>query len=251
MEHINHLLTDFQSKALVRSIKKSKLYSKSCSKLLLSKIINMGYTKTHYENLLSYMKFECCLISHFSIDVLNYWKTDTNMRSIFEVIEKKGIRYIESRILWEKNLFGDIYDYSPSIDRPKYATLNLTNNISGVSACTGYGQCYVVYKKHIRNRITFVFGDTCLMEKHIATLQGFSHILYYVNNKLLKDMLKISNKEIESSELNYSPYLDVQIHGPIIIDDDFESINIPHKYKNDQNIKLFCENHPKVKVIYF
>jgi len=189
------------------------------------------------------------------IGVLDYWKNDTNMRSIFEINESKGVQYIGSRKMWEQNLFGDLYEKSQAIDRPKYGTLNLTNNISGVPACTRYGDSFVIYREHMRNRITFVFGDTCKMQNHIATLQGFCHILYYVENKLLKEMIDISNGTIKSSTMNYSPYLDIQIHGPIIINDDFESLNIPLKHKNNkgfmENLQEFNHTHSKVKINFF
>lgn len=63
-----------------------------------------------------------------------YFLKDTHYRNQFEVKRTRGCQNLNSRELWENNLFDFNYDKALAKDRVKYGVLNYLNNPNGVPA---------------------------------------------------------------------------------------------------------------------
>ena len=66
---------------------------------------------------------------------------------------------MKTRTDWERSLFGDAYDGSRPFDRVKYGVMNVVNDPTGVSACSGYGDSILVLR-NCRLRTTFANRDS-------------------------------------------------------------------------------------------
>lgn len=232
------LLTQTQKKALAYSLKKSKLFSKNVYPQLFEKFINLNYTEKELENTINYVK------NHVSITInvnlvksLQYLCNDTHYRNLFETNISGGSTSIPGRSAWEDTLFNKIYNTSTAhYERVKYGAINITNNPKGITACTGYGKSYFLLKDTCKKRTTFVFGDSSKQDIHIATFRHFNSVLYYINNNLLREIVQIANKKCEYSTLNYSPYIEAQIHGPVQLNRDIEALFVNKVHQNNNNI---------------
>lgn len=253
-------LNNVQSRALFYSIKKSSLFHKTTLPIFTSKLLERGYDMKEINNIFDYIINRAQLVSHFSAtNILKNLAEETYIKNAYES-KSKGDSYLKTRTIWENNLFNNLYETADHADKPKYASINLTNNPKGVDSLRRYGSSYIVYKNIIKHRTTFIFGDTCVMDLHIATFKYFAHILnYYANDPnmitLIYDIIKIANNIIKYSSHSISPYIDAQIHGPVNIDEDIESINIDkEEIKNNnvmQYISEFSVNHPNVLIKFF
>lgn len=254
-------LNPTQTKAMFYSIKKSALFHKTTLPIFTSALLEQGHTINEINNIFNYITNRALLISHFSaVKILSNLASEQHLKNAYES-NSKGDNYLTSRTIWENNLFNNLYTNADYFDRPKYASINLTNNPHGVPSLVGYGASYIVYKNSVKCRTTFMFGDTCVMDCHIATFNYCAHILnYYLGQTgmttLIHDMIQIANNKVQYTQHNVSPYIDAQIHGPINIDEDIESINInKNEIKNDDVVMLYASEfsvrHPNVAVNFF
>lgn len=245
----NNELTVVQTKALLFAAKKAKLCHNNCIYLLRKRILDKNLHSDVYDKLLRYMQNEVPLITHFNANILTRIGESNYLKNAFET-HSKGSSYLVSREKWEANLFNSLYDKTDAFDRPKYCSLNLIKNPKGgTNSLRSYGKSFMVYKNHIRYRTTFVFDDTCRMDHHNATLSYCSHILCYISDKVFDEIVRIVLGEIENSSIDYSPYIDCQIHGPVDIDHDIESIHIDESEKQSPEIiDEFIKLHPNINI---
>lgn len=95
---------------------------------------------------------------------------------------------------WEDALFGNIYthDCDPS-ERVKYGALHLFNEPRAPSACIGYGDCAMILKSKVKNRTSYVYGDSSWMQFQIGTIEYSGAILNLLNDSLLDNLIKYYN----------------------------------------------------------
>ena len=231
------ILTDTQQKALHYANKKAKIYTKNMHLLVLARLQMNNYTENDLNAVISYMQTKMPIIIHVRLDndKIKIIYNDTHYRNTFEIFKNKPIE-TNPRVQWENTLFGKIYGLVDGVERVKYGALNLTNDPNGLKSCLGYGDSYFVLKNKVKERISFVQGDSCGQQLHIATFKHFEHILYYYSDKLLDDIIKVatgkSSHTIDSEPL----YTELQVHGPVRLDTDIEKVVINRRHKKDQNI---------------
>lgn len=77
-----------------------------------------------------------------------FLETDEYYRNQFETKTSCGAidDGNETRIGWERSLFGDTYEEAKPFDRCKYGALNVTNDYRGVTSAQQYGDSYLVLK---------------------------------------------------------------------------------------------------------
>jgi len=237
------LPTDKQLRALDYAVKKSRIFSKNITDNLKLKFLTRGLTDKHYVDVINYVQNKAPLIIHVNLDrVLEFFCKDDYYRNQFETNISGGALSNPSRVQWEDNLFQRIYHDAQPFERVKYGTINMTNDPNGVNACYGYGDSYLLLKDHMRQITTFVFGDSAQQDIHMATFQHFNSILYYINDKLLDDVVKIASGEVSHmSAINCTPYIEAQIHGAIRFDRDVEGLYVNKKYYNNYKIKELLE----------
>ena len=207
------VLTPLQKAALEFANKKSKIYSKNITENLKIKLINKGLSSDFLVNINDYVKNVAQVTINVNLDkALDFLCKDTQYRNQFETGTSGGSLSSSYRIDWEANLFNKIYDSSAGSEKVKYGALNITNDINGILACRSYGESYLLLKQNVKDRITFVFGDSSAKDIHMATIEHHNSILYYINSALFDDIVSIvSGKTTNTSSNNNAPYIEVQI----------------------------------------
>ncbi|ARF10211.1 hypothetical protein Hokovirus_1_90 [Hokovirus HKV1] len=245
-------LNELQIQVMHYCLKKSKLYHQNVYELFFSELL-CKFSEQDITNTFLYIINDAPLITHLSFSTLQKVINEGILKNAFETTTK-GTSYLTNRNNWEKNLFNDIYKDTNIVDRPKYGSINFLNNPSGVSSLIGYGDCYIKYKNSVKYRTTFIHDDTCKMDYHIATFSFCAHIFYYYlksTKQIIYDLVNVANKRLEYSKLAIDPYIDAQIHGPVLISD-IESIHIPKTQNIDANFVYKMElKYPDIQIIFF
>ncbi|AYV76297.1 MAG: protein of unknown function DUF3626 [Terrestrivirus sp.] len=228
-------LTEKQSRAVETFKKKSRIISRNMRLLVLQRFQQNGFTEDDLDKTMKYIQTIAPLVIHVNINKsLQFLIKDTEYRNQFETKTSGGSLSATSRIDWEKNLFGSIYVDSTAHEKVKYGVVNMLNYPGGVTGAYGYGDSYFILKQSVKTRTSFVQGDSSSKQLHICSFDNCIQILYYIDDVMLTDIIKIALGNIPSSGHVYS-YIEAQIHGPIVLAEDIETFVVSNKYK-DQHI---------------
>lgn len=228
-------MAELQKKAIQFCNKKAKIYSDGVLPNLHELLVEKGLSKEEIRNLFKTFK-KINLISHFNpVKSLVAIASDGRMKNLFEVNSSNGSTNKSARGGWEDNLFNNIYSNSYAHEKVKYGTLNLLGNKMGVPSCSGYGDSYMLFKNKIKKRVSFVYADSSNTDWHIATFRHFFHVIYYLDKKVLQELINISHGNTVNRSLNYT-YVEAQIHGPVTLINDVEKIFIHHRHKDNPKI---------------
>ena len=237
-------LTDRQQKALGFVFKKSRIFSKNTYLDVLCKFKDRGLGKDELETVINYIK-NVPVVIHVSTTTISHLAREGVYKNIFEITNSgKGQSYNTSRFDWEKNMFNSIYDDAEAIEKVKYGALNLLNNPNGVPSAYSYGNSYLLLKNHVKQRITFVCGDSSQKQMQIATFDNNVILLNILDYKLLDEVIEIALNKKNSSPTNYA-YIEAQIHGPLIIGRDIQMLYVNKHYQNDNSIKTILDSFYK------
>jgi hypothetical protein len=241
INYIEPNLTKSQEKALKYANLKAKIHSKQTRGIVLSRFINLGYTEHDLNEVLNYIQFYCDVTINCPTRVLiDHIINSPHFKNGYEVARDAG--YLEARTNWENNLFNNAYTESAFIERPKYGALNLLK-LAGGSA-QGYGRSYFVLKSEVKNRITFVNGDSSLQMFHICTFTDPVALLVHLSNQYIETIVNIikGNRVVSSSH----NYIECQIHGLLRLNMDFKKLFLSQSECNAyeiNNVKHFCETN--------
>lgn len=238
-------LTQTQKKAIEYCNKKAAIYSKNTLHNVKNRLIELNFKMEYLDLIIDYIR-NVDLIIHFNSKILiPFILKEDHYKNIFEIHE---IDY-PSRISWEDNLFNKIYDKNtPPRERVKYGCLNLYGSSKGCASAIGYGRSFMILKDHMKSRISFVNGDSCLKQIHICTLNNFTHLLLYIPDRMIIELIKLAEENIKRTgyldhmniAYNY-PYIEMQIHGDIIFREDVEKFCFFKNEFNNKYISIF--NH--------
>ncbi len=237
-------LSPLQEKAIEYFKKKAKIMNKSIKLQTLAKFYFNGYTEEQMETTLDYIKNKMPIVIHVKMETVGHLAKDTHYRNMFE---RNSSKYAFSanacpRIEWEKNLFNGIYDQSTAFEKVKYGAINILNNPSGVFLAHGYGDSYLLLKQNVKERTSFVFGDSSSKQTHMCSFDCCSQILYYVEDAMFHEIVKVANKLIPHSDYKYPYYIEMQIHGAINLSKDVECLVINDAHKIDKTIINIADN---------
>jgi hypothetical protein len=227
-------LTELQNKGLEIGFKKAKIFSKNIHGNLITKFINLGYNEKDLHQVVKYVQNDIDIIIHVNLDkTLKYLCQDIFYRNIFETLKGGGSNCLTSRADWERNLFNGVYENAKPFEKVKYGALNIGNHPNGIKMCYPYGDSFLVLKKDIKKRATFVYGDSSKKDFHLSTFENPLSVLYFMPDQLTVDVIKIANYEGEYCE-NIGEYIEVQIHGSVKLNRDIECLMVNPKYENDK-----------------
>jgi hypothetical protein len=88
--------------------------------------------------------------------------------------------YSQYRKTKEDTLFHKAYENCIDSDRVKYGSLNLKNLISGDPLAAMYGDTNIFYKNDIKDRISFLYGNSESDIMYVCTFKFFKHLLYHM-----------------------------------------------------------------------
>lgn len=229
-------LTPIQRMALDQSEKKAKISSKNTYLNVLGRFISLDYSEDHLKTTLNYIRNDVKPVIHIMIEnLIQYFIDDGFYRNQFETNTSRGALSCPSRLSWEKNLFRGVYDISTGSEKVKYGALNLLNYKNGVLSAYCYGDSYMILKDEVKNRITFVSGDSASMQLHLGTFKNPGILLNVIGDKLLRQLIEISNGLKETSDLTYD-YVEMQVHGMIDIKKDVQMIVVNDRHQNNKDL---------------
>jgi hypothetical protein len=220
-------LTLTQIKVLFHLKEESEKQSNEVIPVVLNKLKRLGFSNQEelLINMLDWIEHDAPIIIHFHRNTLIKFCTDNYYRNLFEMSAGTGV---SSRVSWENKLFNTYYGNSTSngFERVKYGVLNLFNSKSGVSSARSYGDCYLVLKKSMRERVSCTSGDSCIHHT-VGTLDHYCHILNEFQDKELNVLATSFSKGVTKSMLNGFRFKEIQIHGPVNIHTDVLELVIP------------------------
>jgi len=111
-----------------------------------------------------------------------------------------------------------------------------------VKACFGYGDSYLVLKK-VRLRTSFSDKDTSNCDSKIASCEYYTHVLATYTDEELRAVLSVaSGRQKFCPSEAITVYKEVQIHGPIKLDEHIESLVVNNRHKSQSDIKKKVED---------
>lgn len=158
------------------------------------------------------------LVINFSTKHLPKIAKDSHYRNQFETGHSSGYYHKQTRAEWESNLFSDTYGKSTKngFDRPKYGNLMI-----GRSPQFSYGEAYFILKDNVKDRTTFTLGD--------SGNEKFSSDHVYSFKYALSSYEKMHDTIDPVETLTCYGYIEIQIHGPIRLDKDVETLYLPKR----------------------
>lgn len=240
-------LTNVQDKAISFLIKKSRLFSKNTLSNAILRFVKLGYNEDDLKLVMDYIKNDVKLIVHFSLNRIGqYMISDTHYRNLFEVLKSSGnpsCPSCPSRVTWEDNLFRKIYHDAEPSERVKYGCLRLLNSVKIGGSALGYGPSYMILKDENKYRTSIVNGDSAAMQQHLITFDNCAHLLLYIDEKILHELIKVAKNKGSSSDVMFT-FIEAQIHGDLIFSRDIDKLMIDPKEfaTNGQLLNNIC-NH--------
>jgi Protein of unknown function (DUF3626) len=227
---MKYMLTECQAGALKYVQSMAAQLSEAAKPNLAIRCQKLGYSAAELEQTLRFIRLTAPIIVHIDLDaVLEPLSNDRYLRNQFETKTSKGIldENHRSRIAWEHNIFKGLYDHAQGYERPKYGSINITNDPGGVFQCRMYGDCYLLLR-NVRFRTTFCSCDSSenLSVNDMATCEHYAHVLNQYEDVELAALMDVANHQTPflSSEQHVKTYKEAQIAGPIRLDLDVEAI---------------------------
>ena len=234
-------LADCQLQAIKYVVSHSQKASEAARPHLLTKFKQLGYDSSALDRVGKYIKDQAPLIIHLSLDrVLQFLLKDTCYRNTFEVHSANN----GARVQWEDNIFNNIYHNAKPNQRVKYGVLNVVGDPSGIKACSGYGDSYLLLK-NVRLRTSFASGDTA-GPVQISSCEYYYHVLNQYSDAELKAVIEVALglKPFADSSV-IAVYKEVQYHGDIRLDRDVEALVVAkrHTHRDSlvKSIELFSK----------
>ena len=208
---------------------------------LRERVRELGMDEMALQYCLDYIRDDAPICIHFKPETLPVLNRDSHYRSLFETGVSGGCRSTERRKKWETLLFDGAYDFALPEQRPKYGCLNISGDIRGVRAARAYGSCAITLASTVRYRSTFSDRDT---GNHIRELSGlathdyYAHILLQYPDNDLKAILNVSR--LGGAPSRCQQYKEVQIHGPICLATDVQTLSVPGRLEDASVQFLKC-----------
>jgi len=139
-------------------------------------------------------------------------------RSQFETGTSNGglTAYIGgSRWLWERDLFGMVYDEAERALRPKYGALNYRADPVGGSR--RFGSCHIRLKPHMMGRTTFCYPDSHMHPENFGVADRMA-------------LIALANRNAQGLDL-LDDYIEAHVHGLLLIAEDVEAVVLDPGYR--------------------
>lgn len=229
---LNYLLSDYQKCAIKYCKNKSKICYKETRDKVKELLKNNGYDIISLDLIRNHVK-NVPLIIHFNFDNLGmYFESDFKYKNCFEIHNGKGDT---KRKHIEDFLFNKIYGSVTAKEKVKYGCLNLYLSKHGVTSAKGYGDAYMVLKNDVKNRTSFVVGDSFGKPMYISTFDYFDQMLLSLLPTTINNILCVISKK-QFIDDSYQ-YVEAQIHGDVVFNRDIDYIMLPERYKNSEQLK--------------
>lgn len=243
-------LTDNQKLAIKNCIVKSKIHEKNLIHLIQEKFIVNNIDVAYIDKIINYINNYVSLTTKIHCNIIDKFIQDPILKNSLE-LKNKAQSYNTGREFKEDTLFHNAYKGCAVSDRVKYGSLNFKNLISGDPLASGYGETTIFYKNDIKERISFLYGNSDASIMYICTFKHFKHLLYHMPISDIKIFVDLINSK--NINQNFSSYVEIQIHGKVDITNDVKKITIPNAtYKlNKQIVDNFISKYNMIDVIIY
>jgi hypothetical protein len=205
------------------------------------------------DRLRNFIKNEVPLIIHIKAnELIPKLLNDTHYRNLFEVGSSGGCTNTGTRASFEHEMFRNCYDDAPAKERPKYGALNVGLQSSGCRLASSYGSAFFKLRDTtVRWRVSITNQDSFSAKGVFGTLSKCDHLLHHLEDSELAEMCQIvlQNTTGTTEQRNYR---EMQIHGPLVLNRDISSLNIP--MHSPTGVKEKCEAFVaknKCSLVYF
>ena len=247
-------LTDNQKQALKNCQIKSKMHQKNLMHLIQEKFILNNIDTSYIDKIETYINAYVSLTTKIRCNTLEKFIENPILKNKLE-LNPNDKSYYEYRKTKEDTLFHKAYENCVDSDRVKYGSLNLKNSISGDPLASMYGDTTIFYKNDIKERISFLYGNSEASIMYVCTFKYFKHLLYHMPIKDIKLLVElIDNISIDKTSItNFSSYVEMQIHGMVDLTQDVEKITMLNStyQANKQIVDNFISKYYMIEVIIY
>lgn len=253
------VLTKCQKMAFEYCKEKSKKDSLESEEKLIERFEKNGYTQYDIPKVIIHIKQYSKITINVNLStILTLMINDDHYKNGFEIGRFKHSSG-GGRKNWENNLFNSMYKNCDPIERVKYGAVNIYNEVNGIKSCAHYGNVFFVLKDKVKDRATFVYGDSSAMMKYICTFEYCTHLLLHLQDNELTNVIKhvLEKKKLDyyiyqdgtNKKTSYSTYIEAQIHGKLRLNTDIEGLCIKNeiyetlKKKDTTKLSKFCEKN--------
>jgi hypothetical protein len=215
---------------------------------LLARVERLGFSEADLEKALDYLGTKAPVTVAFVPDketsdgtrLVDALARDGRWRNQFETGTSEGKLAPGAggeRDRWEKKLFMGLYQQQGLIpaQRPKYGTLDAAKNPTD-GTMPQYGDAYFVLKPAVHARATFTPYDSAGHGPEIVGTAGhLEHVLNdwakYAPATALAAVMNVALGKIDHAATPAEPYIETQIHGPLELSRDVESLVASSRYR--------------------
>ncbi|CAE7615012.1 Caskin1 [Symbiodinium natans] len=210
-------LTSCQRRALAQIRAHAAASHEEAEPRVLERFQKMGFSDKELQAVLSWIQDLAPVIIHVNIDTVGrFLESDEYYRSQFETKTSYGAidEGNQTRVTWERDLFGDAYDDAKPFERCKYGALNatwsdgragilntsalaepvgpVTNDFEGCKPALQYGDSYLVLKD-VRLRCTFAPEDSGgISGSRLAVLDKYAHVLEEYEDEEIRKLVDVA-----------------------------------------------------------
>jgi len=239
-------LTECQKLAIINSIKKSKIHEKNLLHLVMNKFLENNIDVSYIEKIKDYILNNVTLTTKFRSHTLEKFIQNPILKNTLELNGANPYR-----ITKEDLIFHNAYKDCQHSERVKYGSLNLKNLISGDPLAATYGDATIFYKNNIKDRTTFLYGNSDASILYICTFKHFTHLLYHMPISDIQIFIDLIDKK--EVTLNFRSYVEIQLHGLVDLTKDVHQISISDNVyqKNKNLVDNFINKYPMIEVIVY
>ena len=243
-------LTDKQRLALKNANTKAKIHQKNIAHLVIDKFISNNIDVKYIDKIKVFIETNVSMTTKIKCNILSNFILDPILKNKIE-LTPTDISYIDYRKKKEDVLFNKAYSEAEASERVKYGSLNLKNLISGDPLASMYGDTTIFYKNDIKDRVTFIYGNSEASMMYICTFKYFEHILFHCPIEDIK--LLVSLIDSQSNNKNFKSYIEIQLHGVVDLTKDVEKITMDNKTYNlnKELVDKFIKTYPSIDVLIY
>lgn len=250
--YVSPELSKSQKKAYKYCKSKAKIHSDQTKGLVLIRFLKHNYSEEDMYTTINHIKNNVKVTINISIKVvLEKMLNETHVRNGFEIGRFRNAdsnnNLKSGRFIWETNLFNQEYDKSEAFERVKYGAINIFNE-PGIRACSGYGESFFELKDEVKDRVTFVYGDSSAQMLHICTFKYCEQLLIHPGDVHFKAIVNYAINDFHQVNQHLT-YIEAQIHGPVRLNTDIDKFCIKQSVfdklcdQDKNNIKVFCKKN--------
>jgi hypothetical protein len=189
-----------------------------------STAVDETFLKKH-QSTLAQLRARPVAIQFDGLKTFHHLCHDTHYRNMFETSTTGGSKSRETRLTWEKRMFHGAYTHAVAQDRIKYGYLRDAQADPNFV----YGDCLLILKEHVKERCTATLGDS----SHASIMP---HKLSETHSLLHDTQCHYDDQTGWKMNLGHYDYIEVQIHGPVLLKQDVDTLILHTGYQQYQSI---------------